>query len=134
MNSGGINYMADDELYSPDQTPSTELEALLGVNVEITAVLGTATMPIAQILKLGRGAVVELNRAVEEDIEIHANNRLVAHGAVVVVDGNLGVNLTKIVQLGGLKSLDPKELPQTDNVASSKSLADAEQSTDAEET
>ena len=134
MNSGGINYMADDELSSPDQTPSTELEALLGVNVEITAVLGTATMPIAQILKLGRGAVVELNRAVEEDIEIHANNRLVAHGAVVVVDGNLGVNLTKIVQLGGLKSLDPKELPQTDNVASSKSLADAEQSTDAEET
>ena len=102
--------MADDETSPTDQKKlSTELEALLDVNVEISAVLGTATMPIAQILKLGRGAVVELDRAVEEDIEIHANNRLVAHGEVVVVDGNLGVNLTKIVQLSGFTALASNE-------------------------
>jgi flagellar motor switch protein FliN/FliY len=75
----------------------TELEALLDVNVEITAVLGTSMMPISQILKLGRGAVVELNRNVGEDIEIHANNRMVAHGEVVVIEDRLGVNLTDIV-------------------------------------
>lgn len=77
----------------------TELEALLDVEVEITAVLGTSMMPISQILKLGRGAVVELNRAVGEDIEVHANNRMVAHGEVVVVEDRLGVNLTDIVVL-----------------------------------
>ena len=58
----------------------TELDAVLDVSVDITAVVGTAIMPISQILKLGRGAVVELNRGVGEDIEIHANNRLVATG------------------------------------------------------
>ena len=77
----------------------TELEALLDVEVEITAILGTSMMPISQILKLGRGAVVELNRNVGEDIEIHANNRVVANGEVVVVEDRLGVNLTDIVVL-----------------------------------
>ena len=77
----------------------TELEALLDVEVEITAVLGTSMMAVSQILKLGRGAVVELNRAVGEDIEVHANNRKVAHGEVVVVEDRLGVNLTDIVVL-----------------------------------
>ena len=91
--------MADEEALKNNQAPNTKLEALLDVKVEISAVLGTAIMPIAQILKLGRGAVVELNRTVDEDIEVHANNRLVAHGEVVVVDGNLGVNLTKTIQL-----------------------------------
>ena len=95
--------MAEENLEKQNQSPSTELEALLGVKVEISAVLGTATMPIAQILKLGRGAVVELNRKVDEDIEVHANNRQVAHGEVVVIDGNLGVNLTKIIQLSEVK-------------------------------
>lgn len=77
----------------------TELEALLDVEVEITAILGTSMMPISQILKLGRGAVVELNRNVGEDIEVHANNRVVANGEVVVVEDRLGVNLTDIVVL-----------------------------------
>ena len=96
--------MAEDDKESVSETTETHLEALLNVKVEITAVLGTATMPISQILKLGRGAVVELNRGVEEDIEIHANNRPVAQGEVVVVDGTLGVNLTKIIQLPSIET------------------------------
>lgn len=82
----------------------TDLEALLDVSVEITAVLGTSMMPISQILKLGRGAVVELNRNVGEDIEVHANNRMVAHGEVVVVEDRLGVNLTDIVLLAEIQT------------------------------
>lgn len=78
--------------------PTTEMEALMDVEVEITAVLGTAEMPISQILKLGRGAVVELNRTVGEDIEVHANNRLVAKGEVIVVDDRLGVTMTEIIK------------------------------------
>ena len=93
--------MADEKSNTP--ISDTQLEALLDVNVEITAVLGTSIMPIAQILKLGRGAVVELNREVDEDIEINANNRRVAHGEVVVVDGRLGVKLTKTIQLSDVK-------------------------------
>jgi len=78
---------------------ATELDALLDVSVEITAVLGTAMMPISQILKLGRGAVVELNRGVGEDIEIHANNRRVATGEVIVIEDRLGVNINEIVKV-----------------------------------
>ena len=70
----------------------------MDVEVEITAVLGVSIMPISQILKLGRGAVVELNRSVGEDIEVHANNRLVAMGAVIVVDDRLGVTMTEIIK------------------------------------
>ena len=77
----------------------TELDAVLDVSVDITAVLGTAVMPISQILKLGRGAVVELNRGVGEDIEIHANNRLVATGEVIVIEDRLGVNINNIVRV-----------------------------------
>ena len=77
----------------------TELDAVLDVNVDITAVLGTAMMPISQILKLGRGAVVELNRGVGEDIEIHANSRLVATGEVIVIEDRLGININNIIRL-----------------------------------
>ena len=77
----------------------TELDAVLDVNVDITAVLGTAMMPISQILKLGRGAVVELDRGVGEDIEIHANSRLVATGEVIVIEDRLGININNIVRL-----------------------------------
>jgi len=77
----------------------TQLDAVLDVEVEITAVLGTSMMPISQILKLGRGAVVELNRGVGEDIDIHANTRLVATGEVIVIEDQLGVNITEIVKM-----------------------------------
>ena len=96
--------MADDEPATIGdalgvEIASTEMQAVLDVNVEITAVLGTAKMPISQILKLGRGAVVELERSVGEDIEIHANNKIVARGEVIVVDDRLGVNMTEVVKM-----------------------------------
>lgn len=74
--------------------------AVYDVEVEITAVLGNSLMPISQILKLGRGAVVELNRTVGENIDIHANNRLVARGEVVVIEDRLGVTLTEVLKIG----------------------------------
>lgn len=76
----------------------SRVEAVYDIPVEIIAVLGTAAMPIAQILKLGRGAVVELERVIGEPIEIHANNRLVARGEVVVVEDRLGVQITEVVR------------------------------------
>jgi flagellar motor switch protein FliN/FliY len=73
------------------------------VTVEITAILGTSMMPISQILKLGRGAVVELDRRVGENIELRANNQLIARGDIVVLDEMLGVSLTEIVKSSATK-------------------------------
>lgn len=92
--------MAEENAPDKDSMSGDKVHALYDVQVEITAVLGTADMPISQILKLGRGAVVELNRSVGENIDIHANNHLVARGEVVVVEDRLGVTLTEILKIG----------------------------------
>ena len=75
-----------------------ELDAVYDVPVQVSAVLGRASMQVSQLLKLGRGAVVELDRKVGEAIDIYVNNRLVARGEVVVVDERLGVTMTEIVK------------------------------------
>ncbi len=71
-----------------------DLEAIYGIPVQVTAVLGKTTMPVNQLLKLGRGAVVPLDRKVGEAIDIYVNNRLVARGEVVVTEDRLGVTMT----------------------------------------
>ncbi len=75
-----------------------DLEAIYDIPVQISAVLGRTNMQVSQLLKLGRGAVVELDRKVGEAIDIYVNNRLVARGEVVVVDDRLGVTMTEIIK------------------------------------
>src|ERR1700728_3248841 len=76
-----------------------ELEAVYDISVTVSAVLGKATMQVSQLLKLGRGAVVELDRRLGEAIDIYVNNRLIARGEVVMVDNTrLGVTMTEIVK------------------------------------
>jgi flagellar motor switch protein FliN/FliY len=75
-----------------------DLEAVYDIPVQVSAVLGRATMQVNQLLKLGRGAVVELDRKVGEAIDIYVNNRLIARGEVVVVDERLGVTMTEIIK------------------------------------
>lgn len=75
------------------------LDAVYDIPVTVSAVLGNATMQVSQLLKLGRGAVVELDRKLGEAIDIYVNNRLVARGEVVMVDEvRLGVTMTEIVK------------------------------------
>ena len=75
------------------------LDAVYDIPVTVSAVLGNATMQVSQLLKLGRGAVVELDRKLGEAIDIYVNNRLVARGEVVMVDETrLGVTMTEIVK------------------------------------
>ena len=81
-----------------DADAGGEADAVYDVPVEVTAVLGTATMKVSQLLKLGRGAVVQLDRMVGETIDLHANNRLIARGDVVVIDDRLGVTMTEIIK------------------------------------
>ena len=111
-----LNEIDDTADNAPDQAPSTpdqtqvddetaegptgaqDLEAVYEIPVRVSAVLGTATMQVNQLLKLGRGAVVELDRKVGEAIDIYVNNRRVARGEVVVVDDKLGITMTEIVK------------------------------------
>ena len=84
----------------PSLGPSArDLEAVYDIPVQVSAVLGRATMQVSQLLKLGRGAVVELDRKLGEAVDIYVNNRLVARGEVVMVDDNrLGVTMTELVK------------------------------------
>lgn len=75
-----------------------DLEAVYDIPVQLSAVLGKASMQVSQLLKLGRGAVLELDRKVGEAIDIYVNNRLVARGEVVVVEERLGVTMTEIIK------------------------------------
>jgi flagellar motor switch protein FliN/FliY len=108
--------MADDNLtleeFSADQGLANEmhieaaeknagdLAPVFDVPVNISAVLGRAHMSVAQLLQLGAGSVLELDRKVGEAIDIYVNNRLVARGEVVVVDDRLGVTMTEIIKDG----------------------------------
>ncbi|MEI7669525.1 MAG: flagellar motor switch protein FliN [Pseudomonadota bacterium] len=74
------------------------LEAVYDIPVQISVVLGKASMQVSQLLKLGRGAVIELDRKVGEAIDIYVNNRLIARGEVVVVEDRIGVTMTEIIK------------------------------------
>ena len=77
-----------------------DLEAVYDIPVQVSAVLGKSTMEVARLLRLGKGAVVELDRKVGEPIDIYVNNRLVARGEVVVLDDRLGITMTEIIKTG----------------------------------
>jgi flagellar motor switch protein FliN/FliY len=81
-----------------DDNPAAGLDAVYDIPVQVSAVLGKSSMQVSQLLKLGRGAVVELDRKVGEAIDIYVNNRLIARGEVVVVDERLGVTMTEIIK------------------------------------
>ena len=97
MNDIDLNDDNDDE-FEPGEPMARDVEAIYDIPVQISAVLGRSTMQVSQLLKLGRGAVVELDRKVGEAIDIYVNNRLVARGEVVVVEDKLGVTMTEIVK------------------------------------
>ncbi len=105
--ASGTDEVALDELQSgldvkadEDEEPRTaqDLEPVFDVPVKIQAVLGRTVLEVNQLLKLGPGAVLELDRKVGEAIDIYVNNRLVARGEVVLVDEHLGVTMTEIIK------------------------------------
>lgn len=96
---GGLEDLEDEPSDVPDKPRSaSDLEAVYDIPVQVSAVLGKSSMQVNQLLKLGRGAVVELDRKVGEAIDIYVNNRLVARGEVVVVEERLGITMTEIIK------------------------------------
>ncbi len=101
LENGGMS--ADAPPLAPsDNEPVTrsaaDLEALFDVPVQVSAVLGRARMEVGDLLRLGPGTVLELDRRVGEAIDIYVNNRLVARGEVVLVEEKLGVTMTEIIK------------------------------------
>ncbi|HYG86973.1 MAG TPA: flagellar motor switch protein FliN [Azospirillum sp.] len=89
----------EDEAKPAEKEVGESMNAIYNVPVDVQVVLGRTSMLVAQLLKLGRGAVVELERKVDEPVEVLVNHRLVARGEVVIVeDQRLGVTLTEIVR------------------------------------
>lgn len=74
--------------------------AINDINVDLTAVLGMAEMKVSNLLKIGRGAVIELDRRVGDTVEIRVSGTAVARGEVVVVEDRLAVSVTEVVKKG----------------------------------
>ncbi|MBN9023981.1 MAG: flagellar motor switch protein FliN [Rhizobiales bacterium] len=94
---------------APDDTAAPlgserNIDTVMRIPVSLQVVLGSATMPVASVLKLGRGAVVALDRRVGEPVDVVVNGRTVARGEIVVVEDDnsrFGISLTEIVGPGG---------------------------------
>lgn len=71
--------------------------AINNVSVEISVVLGRAVMPIRQLLKMGRGAVIDLDASHDTPVRVYANNKLIALGDVVISGDRIAVNITQSV-------------------------------------
>ena len=86
--------------------PPPNLDAILSIPVAVQVVLGGATMPVAELMKLGRGAVIPLDQRVGQPVDVVVNGRVVARGEMVVLEDNsnrLGVSLTEIVSAGAMR-------------------------------
>ncbi len=79
------------------QGEERELDFILDIPLELSVELGRTRMLINDLLQLGQGSIVELNKLAGEPLEIFINRKLVARGEVVVVNEKFGVRLTDIV-------------------------------------
>src|ERR1700752_5291000 len=100
LNSADAPPVADLAYNEDEQAPpiAAGLEAVFDVPVQVSAVLRRSKMDVGELLKLGPGTVLELDRRVGEAIAIYVNNRLVARGEVVLVEDKLGVTMTEIIK------------------------------------
>ena len=83
------------EAASVDNNPN--LDVILNIPVQVSLELGKAKMDLRELLQLGQGSVVELERMIDEPLDVLVNGALVARGEVVVVDNKFGIRLTDIV-------------------------------------
>jgi flagellar motor switch protein FliN len=91
------------EANDSDLASRPNLEAVLQLPVQVRIVLGSITMPVSALVKLGRGAVIGLDRKVGEPVDVTVNGRLIARGEVVVLDDDnsrFGISLTEIIEAG----------------------------------
>ncbi len=104
---GAVREDAGKDSASRDTTSNVpaNLEMVMRIPVTVQIVLGSATLPVANLVKLGRGAVVPLDRRVGEPVDVVVNGRVVARGEVVVLDedsSRFGISLTEVIGTPGV--------------------------------
>jgi flagellar motor switch protein FliN/FliY len=85
-----------------DEAPGNarNLDLVMRIPVTMKIVLGSTTMPVSNLMKLGRGSIIPLDRRVGEPVDVVVNGRVVARGEVVVVDeatSRFGIKLSEVV-------------------------------------
>jgi flagellar motor switch protein FliN/FliY len=81
-----------------NEEKNLSIDSLYEIPVKVSVLLGKTLMPIDDLLKLGKGSVVELDKKVGEPVEICVNDKVVAKGEIVIVDNKIGVTLTELVE------------------------------------
>lgn len=93
----GVMTVEESPMSAESRAAAVPLAAVYDIPVQLTVVLGRTRMRISELLQLSRGAVIELDRKAVEPVDILINNRLVARGEVVLVEGRIGITMTEIV-------------------------------------
>jgi flagellar motor switch protein FliN/FliY len=88
----------------PDAASPASLDALLDVSMPVIIEIGRSTMTLQEVLQLGPGSVVQLERAVGEPVDIYVGDRRLAQGEIVVVNDHLGVRITQVVAAAGAEA------------------------------
>jgi flagellar motor switch protein FliN/FliY len=83
-------------VFTPSQFEGTNIDMLMDVELPVTVRIGTTEMKLIDIMRLGLGSIIELEKMVDDPVEILANQKLVAKGEVVVCDGNYAVKITEV--------------------------------------
>ena len=94
-----VTETSDQSAESTDAEPATKLDlaALGDVKLRVSAVVGSVDMPIADILRIGRGAVLELDRRISEQVDVMVNDRVVAKGRIVIVEDRIAVAVEELL-------------------------------------
>jgi flagellar motor switch protein FliN/FliY len=88
------------------QKEKYDVDLIIDIPLDVSVELGRVRMIVNDLLQLGQGSIIELNKPVGEPLEIYINNKLVARGEVVVVDEKFGIRVTDIISpLERVKSL-----------------------------
>lgn len=92
-----VETIAEKTATKAEQFSESNIELLMDVSLRVTVELGRTRMKLSQILELQHGSVVELDRLAGDPVDVFVNDRMVAHGEVVVVDDKFGVRITEMV-------------------------------------
>jgi flagellar motor switch protein FliN/FliY len=92
-----VETIVEKPITKPESFSESNIELLMDVSLRVTVELGRTRMKLAQILELQHGSVVELDRLAGDAVDVFVNDRMVAHGEVVVVDDKFGVRITEMV-------------------------------------
>jgi len=90
----------DTSLSKPDSDGLSNLSVLMEVQLPVSIRFGETEMVLEEIVKLGVGSVIELNSGIDQPVELVVNNRILARGEVVTVDGYYGIRITEITSAG----------------------------------